>query len=270
MASQHPVIKECATTVNTLLLAQILAESHGSLHIHVPDWKDFLTTFEAPCAACVCVCANVHFQYLKLTKRIWKEDRTREAVRGKRGFEEMKECLRFSCFVLLFSVIHHLPPRAEPFCVLQSSRQTSTIRLLRIKLGVRFLVSLRFYSRHVRTLLQSVTHPGCRCKHKCAPFMDVVCIIKTICQSLFPSNGEKKTFSLKSASTGKETLSWSKSLLNKLWSIWPACNIFNPVFWMNIVKLKLLFGVFKILTWHTSLPIRNMHTRTSEAGSKFN
>lgn len=246
MASQHPVIKECATTVNTLLLAQILAESHGSLHIHVPDWKDFLTTFEAPCAACVCVCANVHFQYLKLTKRIWKEDRTREAVRGKRGFEEMKECLRFSCFVLLFSVIHHLPPRAEPFCVLQSSRQTSTIRLLRIKLGVRFLVSLRFYSRHVRTLLQSVTHPGCRCKHKCAPFMDVVCIITTICQSLFPSNGEKKPFSLKSASTGKETLSWSKSLLNKL------------------------FGVFKILTWHTSLPIRNMHIRTSEAGSKFN
>lgn len=109
----------------------------------------------------------------------------------------MKECLRFSCFVLLFSVIHHLPPRAEPFCVLQSSRQTSTIRLLRIKLGVRFLVSLRFYSRHVRTLLQSVTHPGCRCKHKCAPFMDVVCIIKTICQSLFPSNGEKKTLLFK-------------------------------------------------------------------------
>lgn len=76
---------------------------------------------------------------------------------------------------------------------------------------------------------------------------------------------EKKTFSLKSASTGKETLSWSKSLLNKLWSVWPACNIFNLVFWMNIVKLKLLFGVFKILTWHTSLPIRNMHIRTSEA-----
>lgn len=103
----------------------------------------------------------------------------------------MKGCLRFSCFVLLFSVIHHLPPRAEPGRVLQSSRQTSAIRLLRIKLGVRFLVSLRFYSRHVRTLLQSVTHPGCRCKHKCAPFMDVVCIIKTICQSLFASNGEK-------------------------------------------------------------------------------
>lgn len=39
-----------------LLLALILAESHGSLLIHVPDWKNFLDAFEAMRAA-VFVCA---------------------------------------------------------------------------------------------------------------------------------------------------------------------------------------------------------------------
>lgn len=62
-----------------LLLAQILAESHGSLLIHVPDWKDFLIVFEAMCAAVFV--PNMHFQYLKLTKRIWKEDTVSETVK---------------------------------------------------------------------------------------------------------------------------------------------------------------------------------------------
>lgn len=42
VARRHPVIKgNGVTTVNTAAAAAILAQSQGSLLIHVPDWESF-------------------------------------------------------------------------------------------------------------------------------------------------------------------------------------------------------------------------------------
>lgn len=57
VASQHPVIKgNSGTTVNTEVLALMLAESHGSLLIHAPDWKKFfLMRLKLCMQLCLCV-----------------------------------------------------------------------------------------------------------------------------------------------------------------------------------------------------------------------
>lgn len=56
VAAQYSVIKrKCATVVNMLLLAQTLAEGHGSLLIYVPDQKDFLAVPKPCLQICVCV-----------------------------------------------------------------------------------------------------------------------------------------------------------------------------------------------------------------------
>jgi len=136
VASQHPVIKECGTTVNTLLLARILAESHGSLRIHETDWKDFHTAFEKHACSCVCVCVNVHFQNLKLTKRIWKEDRRRDPSGGMSFWDERMS----SSFQLCASPLcQSTSPTGK---LNQSLRHASIIGLSRITL------CMPFFPRH--------------------------------------------------------------------------------------------------------------------------
>lgn len=129
VASPHPVIKECGTIVNTLLLAQILAESRGSLQIHEPDWTDFLTLKNMRAAVSVCP--------TKLTDTIWKDGQKEKRSEGELVSEQlMKECpSEFLLFCFFFSAVPLLAvildlPLSSPAVIKASSSSSGYLRKL--------------------------------------------------------------------------------------------------------------------------------------------
>lgn len=74
--------------VNTAVAALILAQSQGSLLIHVPDWRSFRP---ARLKLRLQLCLRLRWHAfsmalgLKMTERIRKEDRTAETAWGDEG-----------------------------------------------------------------------------------------------------------------------------------------------------------------------------------------